>query len=125
MKCRLLHDTQNAKPDTGYKPAGTVLDVRVDKRYKPAHIITLVQLGAAEPADDECLVGCQRTREQLAAAQRAYNRCRHGIHPDDFAAFDSGQIVGYDKKGNLVPGPNYVEPIDDTGEDEDEDEDYE
>lgn len=119
MKCRFIHDTPKARPDVGYFPAGTEIDVRTSPRFNREQIIILVQIGCAEPADEECRKAVNRTDAQLVAAQRSYNRVRKGIHPDDFAAFDSGVMDGYDSSGKPIPGPSYVEP------DEDEDEEYE
>ena len=112
MKCKLLHDTPEEHPKKGILPAGHIID------HRQAYI--LVQIGAAVSVDDECAKAAGRTPEQLLAAQRSYGRVRAGIHPDDFAPFDAGQIVGYNPDGSFKPGPNWVEP---EPEDEDEDED--
>lgn len=66
----------------------------------------LVQHGVALPADEECAAAADRTEEQLAAAQRAYERVSRGIHPDDYALFDAGVIAGYEDDGSYKPGPN-------------------
>ena len=68
----------------------------------------MVKAGVAEPVDDECREACQRTPAQIAAAQKAYERTRLGIHPDDFEAFDKGYMAGY-LDGEWIPGPNYAE----------------
>jgi hypothetical protein len=67
----------------------------------------LVQQGVAEPADAECDRLACRTREQLDAAQHAYERLNRGIHPDDFELFDAGVIEGYKPDGSFLPGKNW------------------
>lgn len=77
--------------------------------------------GWAEPADDECAEAAgHMTREQLDAAQKAYTRINLGIHPEDYAAFDAGEILGYNPDGSYKPGPNWVEPVEDDDEEDDE-----
>jgi len=114
MKCRLLHPTPKAWPARGEFPAGHIID------HRQAPI--LVQMGAAESADEECAQAVNRTPEQLAAAQRAYTRVRLGIHPHDFEAFDEGRMAGYNQDGSWKPGPNYEEPAEDNAEEESEEE---
>ena len=115
MKCRLLHPTPEAFPGKGVLPAGHIIE------HRQAPI--LVQIGAAESADEECAKAANRTPEQLAAAQRSYVKVRAGIHPDDFEAFDAGQMIGYNPDGSFKPGPNQAEPEDEENDDEEE-EDY-
>jgi hypothetical protein len=67
----------------------------------------LVRQGVAIPADEECEQRAGVTPEEMAVAQSAYERVSKGIHPDDYALFDSGVIVGYDAEGNYLPGPNW------------------
>ena len=110
MKARLLRDmTCNPTAEfpnrrtfgrvpTGIKPAGTVLE---DPRA-----FRLVQMGVAEPADEECAMRANRTPEQMAAAAHAYTRTAAGIHPEDFVKYDAGEIVGYNSDGSYIPGPN-------------------
>ena len=102
MKCRLLHPTPEAFPGKGVLPAGHIIE------HRQAPI--LVQIGAAESADEECAKAANRTPAQLAAAQRSYVKVRAGIHPSDFDAFDAGQMVGYNPDGSFKPGPNQAEP---------------
>lgn len=100
MKCRLLR-TMSCQPrinPSGTAPAGTVID-------DPGCFV-LVRQGVAEPADEECAVKAGMTPERFAAAQKAYERTEKGIRPEDFAAFDAGEMVGYDDQGNPIPGPN-------------------
>lgn len=67
----------------------------------------LVRQGVALPADEECEKAADRTAEQLAAAQYAYERLSRGVIPDDFAAYDRGEMVGYNPDGSWRPGPAY------------------
>jgi hypothetical protein len=85
-------------PD-GLMPAGTIDDGPESWR--------LVVAGAAEPADEECTAKCNLKPEELKTQQHAYRRLAAGIHPNDWAAFDRGEMIGYDEKGRPVPGPNY------------------
>lgn len=101
MKAKLLHDMPCAVPELdfpdGIKPAGTVIDH--PDAYK------LVQIGCAEPADEECQRRHGRTPEQLAAARHAYRRVSAGIAPEDYEAFDEGIMAGYTPEGEWIPGP--------------------
>ena len=123
MKCKLLHDTPKALPDRGYFPQGTVLDSRVNERFKPRDIAMLVLIGAAVADDDECRNATKQTPQQTREAQRSYGRSRKGIHPDDFAEFDAGIIDGYGPDGKPIPGPNYTEDVDEEDEPNYEDDD--
>jgi len=79
-------------------------DVVFDNEWGPE----MVRAGIAVPLDDECRNACERTAEQIAAAQKAYARTNAGIHPEDFEAYDKGYMVGY-RDGKWIPGPNYAE----------------
>jgi hypothetical protein len=97
MRCRLLHDsTGDPRPDDpeGKLPAGTI--VEHPDAWK------LVLMGSAEPADEECQekVSRQATPDQLRRAQRIYIRGMRGIHPEDFAAYNRGEMVGYNSDGS-------------------------
>lgn len=72
----------------------------------------LVQMGVAKPADDECVKAAGMDAAKMKAATQAYKRLEAGIAPEDFAAFDAGEMLGYDEDGEWIPGPNYVEPVD-------------
>lgn len=85
-------------PD-GKIPAGTILEH--PRSWK------LVRMGVAESADDECTAKVDRTTAQLAEAQRAARRSR--IHPDDYDAFEAGEMIGYYDDGSPIPGPNATE----------------
>lgn len=115
MKCKTVIDLRAPNPAGEHLPNVTLpAGSEIDKPdcYK------LVQHGVAEPIDDECREFAGMTREQITAAQKAYVKVSKGIHPDDYAAFDAGQMVGYDGDGEWIPGPNYVP----TEEEDDEDE---
>ena len=112
MKCKLLQDTPAAPtmpPNKDILPAGSIID------HPNAFI--LVQIGMAESADEECKATADCSPAQLNQAQYEYSRTKKGIHPDDFARYDRGEIDGYNRDGTVKPGPNFVED-----EDEDEDE---
>lgn len=64
-----------------------------------------VQMGIAEPADEECRLRARRTPEQLAAARHAALRVTAGLHPRDYKKFDAGLITGYLPDGTYRPGP--------------------
>lgn len=81
-----------------FAPPGTVID--------DPECWRLVLQCVAEPADDECREKTARTPEQMAAAQFAAKRLQLGIHPDDFKAYAAGEMVGYEKDGTPIPGPN-------------------
>ena len=61
--------------------------------------------GVAVPEDEECRLKCDLSPEELARRQHAYRRL--AIHPDDWEAFDRGEMVGYDDAGRPIPGPNW------------------
>lgn len=100
MKARLLRQLEwgPSSRKKGWAPVGTVID---DPRS-----YVLVRQGVAEPADAECEEKANRTPEQLATARCAYERTSRGIHPEDFPAYDAGQMTGYFPDGSHIPGPN-------------------
>lgn len=69
-------------------------------------VYKLVQMGVAVAADDECERAANMTPQRLAAAQHAQQRATRGIHPDDFGAYDGGEMTGYYPDGSFIPGPN-------------------
>ncbi len=111
MKCKLV--TEISAGVHNPEPYGTPL--------LPGHIIDLpkafrlVQMGVAEPADDECRIRANRTEEQMAEAQRRYPAIAEGICPEDREDFFAGKMDGYNDDGSSIPGPN-------AGQDEDEEE---
>ena len=75
----------------------------------------LVSMGCAVPADDECRDAVQMSDDEMKTAQHAYKRLAAGIAPEDFAAFDSGEMIGYNPDGSPIPGPtSYSEDFDDA-----------
>lgn len=124
MKCRLTKELEIHVPSawpallevcvergkSTFAPVGTVMDHTDAWR--------LVDMFVAEPADEECAAKCVKTDEQIAAGKHAAARLSAGIHPDDFARYDLGEIVGYNADGSDKPGPNWVAPDDDEEEDE-------
>ena len=91
-------------PD-GKKPVGTIIDHPAAYR--------LVRLGVAVPYDEECERAAGMNDGQVKAAQYAAKRTALGIRPDDFEAYDSGEIAGYYGDGSNIPGPNA--PVSDGG----------
>ena len=86
-------------------PAGTVLE---DPRaYR------LVQMGVAEPADEECTLRACMTKAEMKTAQRQQEMVAKGIAPEDYQRYLDGEILGYDAEGNDIPGPNAIEDVDD------------
>jgi hypothetical protein len=81
-----------------YAPAGTIID---DPRC-----FELVLNGDATAADDECRAMDTRNAEQVEATRKARKRLADGIHPEDFVAYEAGEMLGYDKDGKPIPGPN-------------------
>lgn len=84
-------------PD-GKIPIGTIND-RADA-YK------WVLMGVADSADEECRQRVNITPKQLKAVKHAAKRTALGIIPEDFEAYDSGEMRGYKKDGSFIPGPN-------------------
>ena len=130
MKCRLLveREVMEFHPGTTkpFAPAEYVVQcVRRDGRlYAPPGAIVddpqafwLVRMGQAEAADEECAKAAGLTSEQFAIAVKAAKRLAAGIAPEDFAKFDSGEIVGYNADGSYKRGPNWIE-IKDEEDDE-------
>jgi len=110
VKCRLIRERTCEPSDQfpdGIQPVGAIID--------HPQAFWLVRMGVAESADAECRERANRSPEQCAKAQKAYERLEAGIHPDDFAAYDAGLMRGYNSDGSWIPGPAY----------EEEDEDYE
>lgn len=143
MKYRLVRD--DIEPSYPGKPFGWVPDDMKDfvqtrevfesgrtqkKTYWRSDVVFegpwgpfLVQHGMAEPADEECEIACYRTPAERLAAQRAYERTKRGIHPDDFEAFDKGYMLGYQPDGSWLPGPKYDEYMALKAKEESEEED--
>ena len=65
-----------------------------------------VRMGVAVPADEECGVKANMTEHQQKVVQHAQRRVSKGIAPEDYAAFDAGEMIGYFPDGTARPGPN-------------------
>ena len=63
-------------------------------------------MGVAVPADEECEKMANMTELKMKQAQHAQQRTSAGIHPEDFEAYDSGEMIGYYPNGSFRPGPN-------------------
>jgi hypothetical protein len=79
-------------------PIGTIIDHPDSWR--------LVRMGVAVPADEECEQKAHMTEDQLKAAQYAAVRTARGIAPEDFEAYDRGDMIGYYGNGSPIPGPS-------------------
>lgn len=99
---------------SGVKLAGTVID--------HPDAFWLVRMGCAEAVDDECTAAADMTPEAWRKAHHAYPRMAAGVHPEDFAAWDSGRMRGYNPDGTFVPGPNVDQQEDYDLMEDDEDE---
>jgi len=77
----------------------------------------LVMMGVAVPYDDECRDKTAQTPEQVAAAQHAARRLSAGIDPADFARYDSGELLGYDKNGEDLLASGAI-AVDEEADDE-------
>jgi hypothetical protein len=97
---RLLNCKKTANNPRGVWPVGTVID-------NPDSWL-LVTHGVAIPDDEECRIKAGMTPAEMVQQQHVYNRLAAGIHPDDWAAFDAGEMIGYDAQGRKIPGPNFV-----------------
>jgi hypothetical protein len=105
MKARLLRDS---KIHVGNDAAGLPIFEDVPRGFILDHPEAFLQVrcGGADPADEECAKAAGMTVEQMAQAQRTWERANKGIRPEDFAAFDAGLIDGYDADGKPIPGPH-------------------
>lgn len=77
-----------------------------------------VRQGTAIPVDEECRDAAGMSEEAMQRAQAAYERTNRGIHPDDYAKYEAGEIAGYDGNGDYIPGPNAKTFSDDDDDDE-------
>lgn len=84
--------------------AGTTQYVEAGDVLEHPQAFWLVRQGVAEPADDECEKAARMTATQKQAAREAYERVSRGIHPEDYEAFELGEIDGY-VDGEPIPGP--------------------
>lgn len=104
MKCKLIRelrcDPSDERPD-GRLPVGTV----ISDPLAWVHI----RNGNADPADDEA-ESFRQTNEERQRSQHAFDRTSAGIQPEDFAAYDAGEMLGYDSEGEIIPGPNALPP---------------
>ena len=115
MKCLMIRDMPASRRaakqyPTGIVSRGTVID------HPDAHV--LVRMGVAVAADEECQAATRMTPADTDRAAAAYEKVEKGIHPEDYAAFDGGLMIGYHPDGSWIPGPNYVEPDEDDDDEE-------
>ncbi len=102
MRCKTIRNLNC--PRTAEHPDGTLPAGSIDSGPESWK---LVVHGVAVPDDEECRLKVNMTPEQMAERQRTYSRLAAGIHPDDWEAYDRGEMVGYDEKGRKIPGPNF------------------
>lgn len=140
MKCEIIRD--DVECSLPHMPPGheeaweyrsilrnkRMVDVPFFKRgaiLEEANCYMLVEMGCAVPADEECRLAAGMTPEMLRLAIKAYERLALGIHPDDFAEFDAGIMVGYNPDGSKKPGPNFKAAViaEIAAEDDDEEDD--
>lgn len=81
-----------------YWKAGSIVDH--PRAYR------LVQMGVAEPYDEECMRASRRTDAQLHNAQIHYEAAERGISTEDMPRFLAGEMSGYNPDGSDIPGPN-------------------
>lgn len=91
-------------------------------RVRHPEAFRLVQMGFAEPADEECKLRADMSPELMDEAAHAYERLQLGIVPDDFERYDRGEMAGYNADGSDIPGPNAA-TFDDVEEDDENEED--
>lgn len=118
MKCKVCEDRDAIEPEkwpegyvdpsllpgiceSGIIPGGTILDMPAAYKF--------VQHGIADPADEECRIAASMTDPQITLAKMRQRRVSAGIHPDDYDAYDTGIMVGYNPDGSFKPGPNFAE----------------
>jgi len=106
------HPDANGRPTIRKVAAGTVID--------HPDAFRLVRQGVAMPADEECQRAANRTAQQMAAAQHAYERVKAGIHPDDYESYDAGIMAGYNPDGSWKLGPAAEQEDDEPLTEEDE-----
>lgn len=112
MQAKLAFDHKYA-PIAGREKAGTVAKTGTVIDHPQAYLLVLQ--GAARPHDQECRERCCRACKladgdldaEVEFRVSRYKKVHKGIHPDDYEAFDSGEMVGYDPAtGEKIPGPN-------------------
>ena len=119
MKAKLIRETKVAPGVTDERvitlddgrrmwPAGTIID------HPRAH--RLVEMGMAEPADEDCTLRACMTKDEMKAAQIKQTMLGKGIHPDDYQRYLDGEILGYYEDGEDIPGPNWVDLDEDYDE---------
>jgi len=125
MKCRLLRAMERgcktAEEERAFRTSGQFPVVAAGTVIDDPEAYQLVRMGIAEAADAECEAIHGMTPETAAAARKAYERVERGIHPTDYAAYDAGEMIGYDQEGNPIPGPNYLPPEQEEAQEEEND----
>lgn len=91
MKARLVRPMEAAPSHPLYKP-GQKTWLPVGTIIEHPHAYMLVRQGCARSADDECKQAARMTEGQWQAAFDVYEKVRRGIAPEDYEAFDRGEI---------------------------------
>lgn len=101
---------------TPYLPVGTIFDgpevISLEHPGSEKEVISqaafLVRTGQAAPGDDECAKAAGLSDEEIIRKQRLYRSAIAGIRgKEDLELFMADVILGYDKKMDYIPGPNW------------------
>ncbi len=76
----------------------------------------LVGNGDAEPADGEAEAVCKGWRDSRPGVLLSREMLAKGIEPEDRERYRRGEILGYEENGDYIPGPNWIEPADEEGD---------
>ena len=72
------------------------------------HALFMCLIGQAHPSDAECLQATGKTEQELRAIQASYFMTHNGYHrKQDHELAMTGVILGFDEKGEPIPGPNW------------------
>jgi len=83
-----------------YFPEGTIFEGR--------QAVLLCRTGQAEPIDEECADACGMSADQLASKQVEYKMDTLGISDvGDRELYRVDVILGYNKDGEKIHGPNW------------------
>jgi len=114
MKARLVHPLMMAPGHPDFVPGKKGQWLPVGTILEHPQAAGLVEQGVARCADAECEQAVSITEEQWQAAFKAYGPFSRGIAMEDYDAYHSGEMVGYDPEtGEPIPGPNAPELEDD------------
>lgn len=114
MKATFLHRAQKGPSHPDFGDPDLPQWYEVGESIEGPECWRLVCVGLCKAADDECsqTVMQKVTQRELTSARRTYEARSKGIRPEDYRAFELGQMIGYDETGHWVPGPNYEDDDD-------------